>query len=104
MASEAFPANRDIMLAIRPEDVLLSAEDLPGALPATVYTTLPTGAECITYVRLSGSNLEIVVKGDEEDLTCLSDNQTVWLTFKRGNVFDVNSEQLIDSFGFNAER
>ena len=102
MASEAFPANRDIMLAIRPEDVLLSAEDLPDALPATVYTTLPTGAECITYVRLSGSNLEIVVKGDEEDLTCLRDNQTVWLTFKRGNSFDTASEQLVGSFGFDS--
>ncbi|MCK5246595.1 hypothetical protein KAR02_06830, partial [Candidatus Bipolaricaulota bacterium] len=73
-----------------------------GALPASVYTTLPTGAECITYVRLSGSNLEIVVKGDEEDLTCLGDNQTVWLTFKRGNSFDTVSEQLVGSFGFDS--
>lgn len=100
--SSAMPGDQDIILAVRPEDVLLSADELPGALPAIVYTTLPTGAECITYVKLPGSDLEIVVKGAEEDLTCLSDNQTVWLSFKRGNVFNAESELLIHSFGFDS--
>jgi multiple sugar transport system ATP-binding protein len=99
-ASASMPIGQDITIAVRPEDVLLSAEEVAGALPAIVYTTLPTGAECITYVKLPGSDLEIVVKGAEEDLTCLRDNQTVWLSFKRGNVFDAVSGVLVESFGF----
>ena len=100
--SDAFLLDRDLTLAVRPEDVLLSPNETTGAVPARVYTTLPTGAECITYVKLIGSQLEVVVKGAEEDLTCLENNQTVWLTFKRGNSFDSKTGELVGSFGFES--
>ena len=89
-----------LTLAIRPEDVLLSTEAQDEALTASVYTTLPTGADCITYARLENSSQEVVLKGDEESLTCLENNQVVWLTFKRGNAFDPQTGSLITSFGF----
>ena len=90
---------QEVLVNVRPEDVLFHATLQPGTIPATVFASLPTGAECIVYTRLHGENAEVVLRGPEDLVQCLHPNQTLWLSFKRGNIFDPQSGRLLCSFG-----
>ncbi|GAB4305382.1 MAG: ABC transporter ATP-binding protein [Candidatus Bipolaricaulota bacterium] len=95
------PEGAEVVINVRPEDIGFSATPQSGYFPATVYATLPTGAECITYGRLTPGGQEVVLKGPEEEHACLGLNQPFWLGLKRGNVFDAREGTLISSFGFS---
>lgn len=86
--SKALPEGAEVMVNVRPEDMGFSVEPRAGYLPATVYATLPTGAECLIYGRLTPGGEEVVLKGPGEEYACLGPNQPFWLGLKRGNVFD----------------
>ena len=93
--------NQEVVLNVRPEDILFTTTKSEGAFPAEVHTTLPTGAECLTYGRLLAGDQEIVIKGPEEAHICLETNQEIWLRFKRGNIFEAASGKTLLSFGFD---
>lgn len=93
-----------VVLNVRPEDIRFSLEPKPGGLSALVYATLPTGAEYITYARLSPGNGEVVLKGSGESHTCLEPQRPLWVWFKRGNVFEAQTGVLVGSFGFSSEK
>lgn len=94
------PEGQEVLVNVRPEDVLFHAIPQTGAIPAQVFASLPTGAECVVYVRLQGGDIEVVLRGPEEEVQCLHPNQLLWLSFKRGNIFDPQSGHLLGSFGF----
>ncbi len=91
---------QELILNVRPEDVVFHALPHEGAIPARVFAALPTGAECIIYARLQDAASEIVLRGPEEEMQCLRPDQPLWLGFKRGNLFDPQSGHLVCSFGF----
>lgn len=91
----------EVVINVRPEDMGFSIAPQTGYLPATVYATLPTGAECITYGRLTPGGQEVVLRGPGEEHACLGSNQPFWIGLKRGNVFDAQEGTLIASFGFS---
>lgn len=93
--------NQEVVLNVRPEDILFTTAESEGDFPAKVYTTLPTGAECITYSRLIADDQEMVIKGPEEVHLCLETNQGIWLRLKRGNIFEAASGKPLLSFGFD---
>jgi len=93
------PEGKSLVVNVRPEDVEIAPVAGPG-LKAKVYATLPTGGECISYLRLEAGGLEVVAKGPEEEHLCLNPNQPAWLSFKRGNIFDEETGRIIASFGF----
>jgi len=88
LRSGPFSQHAPFALAICSEDILVSTEVRDRALTVSVYTTLPTGADCLTHVRLGSSGQEVMLTGSEEDLPCLENNQAVWLTFERTDAFD----------------
>ncbi|MBC7093745.1 ABC transporter ATP-binding protein [Candidatus Bipolaricaulota bacterium] len=102
--SKPLPEGAEVVVNVRPEDMGFSVEPRAGYLPATVYATLPTGAECITYGRLTPGGEEVVLKGPSEEYACLSPNQPFWLGLKRGNVFDAREGTLVTSFGFSPRK
>ena len=101
---EALPEGQELIVNVRPEDVVFHLDPKEGTIPAQVFATLPTGADCIVYARLQGSEEEIVLKGPEEEVQCLHPNRPFWLSFKRGNLFDPQSGRLMGSFGFAREQ
>jgi multiple sugar transport system ATP-binding protein len=90
----------EVIVNVRPEDVEISASPMEGGIAAGLSAVLPTGSECVTYLRLREGEYEIVSKGPEEMHLYLEPNQRVWIRFKRGNVFDEESGTLLFSFGF----
>lgn len=99
----ALSPGMDVIVNVRPEDVEIHTSPVEGGLPASLYTSLPTGSECVTYLKVEGGALEIVSKGPEETHLCLEPNQRVWLSFKRGNVFDKEVRTRLISFGFEED-
>lgn len=93
----------EVVVNVRPEDVEIHTSQVEGGLPARLYTTLPTGSECVTYLRIKGGEHEIVSKGPEEMHLCLEPNQQVWLLFRRGNLFEKDSGRILFSFGFESD-
>lgn len=98
-SSEPLPEGEKVIVNVRPEDVRAHLKP-EGGLLAQTYASLPTGADCIIYARVQGSGVEIVLKGPEEEMSCLRPNQPFWLTLKRGNLFDPQTGELLGSFGF----
>ena len=92
----------EVIVNVRPEDVEISPSPVEGGMAAELSAVLPTGSECVTYLRLGDGDHEVVSKGPEEMLLCLEPHQRVWLRFKRGNVFDKETGELIFSFGFGS--
>jgi len=97
-------AGAKVIVNIRPEDIGFSVTPEPGFVPALVYATLPTGAECITYGRLTPGDVDVVLKGPGEAHTCLAPKHPFWVEFKRGNVFAADEGTLITSFGFAPDK
>jgi len=102
--AEGLVEGQEVIINVRPEDVVFYIAPQDGTLAAKVFASLPTGAECIVYARLQDSNIEVVLRGPEEEMQCLHLDQLVWLGFKRGNIFEPQSGRLLRSFGFCLER
>jgi multiple sugar transport system ATP-binding protein len=52
------PAERDLVLGVRPEDLAVSREERPGYLATEVYVVEPLGSENILDLRLAGKVLK----------------------------------------------
>jgi multiple sugar transport system ATP-binding protein len=102
--AEGLVEGQEVMVNVRPEDVVFYTTPQDGTLAAKVFASLPTGAECIAYARLQGSDMEVVLRGPEEEMQCLHLDQLFWLGFKRGNIFDPQSGRLLSSFGFSPRK
>ena len=48
---EGVPAGKELVAAIRPEDIRVSAQGEKGGIPGEVYSVLPAGAEVILQVK-----------------------------------------------------
>lgn len=98
--AEGLVEGQEVIVNVRPEDVVFYIAPQDGTLAAKVFASLPTGAECIAYARLQESDIEVVLRGPEEEMQCLHLDQLFWLGFKRGNIFEPQSGRLLSSFGF----
>ena len=99
-ARATLPQGKEVIVNVRPEDVEIKAIPTSEAIPAVLTATLPTGSECVSYLKTKGEALEIVTKGPEEMHRPLRPGQEVWLVLKRGNVFDEETGKRLLSFGF----
>ncbi|MDO4316386.1 MAG: TOBE domain-containing protein, partial [Oscillospiraceae bacterium] len=95
LTTEARPASGefDCVLAVRPEQILISREPVEGALPVTIYASQPAGSETITTLKA----------GDEEFLAKeigqvrYDLDQKVWAVIDQDkiNVYNKETTRLI---------
>jgi multiple sugar transport system ATP-binding protein len=83
----------EVLLGVRPEDVLFVAEGAPGALPAEVYVTEALGNE--TLVRLQVGGQKLVARADASYEPPVG--ARVWVTpsLDRAHLFDAHTEHRI---------
>ena len=74
-------------IGFRPENIIIHREATDGALPAEIFSVMPTGMETTVRVRVGAYLLTAVVFGSE----LYTIGQTVWISFK------VNSALLFKS-------
>ena len=86
-------ASEKVVVAVRPEDIAISAVPVQGAIEFTAYSVLPSGADSTIMARLGGT--EITVR--EMGISKIEMDDKIWLNFdpQTLNLYDRESGNLI---------
>ncbi len=86
-------APKQAVVAVRPEDVIISTEPVPGSVEFTAYSVLPSGADSTIIARRG--DVEITVR--EMGISSIAMDDKVWLTFdpKTLNLYGKESGNLV---------
>jgi ABC-type sugar transport system ATPase subunit len=86
-------ATGDVVVAVRPEDIAISTEAVPGSVEFAAYSVLPSGADSTIVARLGELELTVKVMG----ISKIRMDDRIWLTFEREsmNLYDKKSGNLI---------
>jgi multiple sugar transport system ATP-binding protein len=92
---DTFNAAGSVVVGLRPEDIAISSQPVPGAVEFSAYSVLPSGADTTIIARLGGAELTIKVMG----ISKITMDQKIWLTFdpQTLNLYDKESGNLITS-------
>ena len=95
IAIDTSNASEKVVVAVRPEDIAISAEPVQGAVEFTAYSILPSGADSTIMARLGGT--EITVR--EMGISKIEMDDKIWLKFNPDtlNLYDKESGKLIVS-------
>jgi len=88
-------ATGKVVVGLRPEDIAISTQAVPGAVEFSAYSVLPSGADSTIIARQGEVELTIKVMG----ITKIKMDEKVWLTFdpQTLNLYDKESGNLIAS-------
>ena len=89
-----------VVLAARPEALMLCDRDGPGRIPATVYAPVPVGSSVLVYARIGGSGAgasETVIRAGRG--ARVEANQRVWLQldWSQVNMYEANTGRRLDN-------
>jgi multiple sugar transport system ATP-binding protein len=86
-------ATGKVVVSIRPEDIAISTQPVPGAVEFSAYSVLPSGADSTIIARQGEVELTIKVMG----ITKIKMDEKIWLTFNPDalNLYDKESGNLI---------
>jgi multiple sugar transport system ATP-binding protein len=88
-------ATGNVVVGIRPEDIDISPQPIPGGVEFTAYSVLPSGADSTIIARQGEVELTIKVMG----ISKIKMDEKIWLTFdpETLNLYDKESGKLIAS-------
>jgi ABC-type sugar transport system ATPase subunit len=83
----------NVVVAVRPEDVVISTEPVPGAVEMTAYSVLPSGADSTIIARSGRTEITVRVMG----ISTIAMDDKIWLTFdpQTLNLYDRESGNLV---------
>ena len=86
-------APNKVVVAVRPEDVAISTEPVPGSVEFTAYSVLPSGADSTIIAQLGELEITVRVMG----ISTISIDDRIWLTFdpQMLNLFSQESGELV---------
>jgi multiple sugar transport system ATP-binding protein len=87
-------ATEEVVVAVRPEDVSISSEPIPGSVEFTAYSVLPSGADSTIIAQLGELEITVRVMG----ISTISMDDRIWLVFdpQTLNLYDRESgERLV---------
>jgi multiple sugar transport system ATP-binding protein len=92
---DTFNATGKVVVGIRPEDIAISIQPVPGAVEFSAYSVLPSGADSTIIARLGKTELTIRVMG----ISKIRMDEKIWLKFdpKALNLYDKESGNLIST-------
>jgi len=82
-----------VVVAVRPEDIAISTEPVPGAIEFVAYSVLPSGADSTIMARLRGTEVLVKVSG----ISKIKMDDHIWLCFDPVslNLYDKESGNLL---------
>jgi multiple sugar transport system ATP-binding protein len=88
-------ASGRVVVAVRPEDVAISTQPVPGAVAFSAYSILPSGADSTIIARLDDLDITVKVMG----ISKIRTDEKIWLKFdpETLNLYDKESGDLISS-------
>jgi ABC-type sugar transport system ATPase subunit len=87
------PAFSKVVVAVRPEDIAISTEPVPGTVEFTAYSVLPSGADSTIIARSGGAEITVRVMG----ISNIEMDDKIWLKFNPDmiNLYDKESGNLL---------
>ena len=94
-AIDTFGATGKVVVGIRPEDIAISTQPVPGAVEFSAYSILPSGADSTIVARRDDIELTIRVMG----ISKIKMDEKIWLSFNPDtlNLYDKESGNLVAS-------
>ena len=88
-------ATGPVVVAVRPEDIAISMQPVPGAVEFTAYSVLPAGADTTIIACLQDTEITVKVTG----ISKIKMDDKIWLKFDPAmlNLYDKESGNLIAS-------
>jgi len=82
-----------VVVAVRPEDVGIATEPVPGAVEFVAYSVLPSGADSTIVAQLGEIEITVRVMG----ISTINIDDRIWLTFdpQTLNLYDRESGDLV---------
>jgi ABC-type sugar transport system ATPase subunit len=82
-----------VVIAVRPEDVAISTERVPGSIEFAAYSVLPSGADSTIIARLGELEITVRVMG----ISTINIDDKIWLTFdpRTLNLFSQEDGRLV---------
>lgn len=84
-----------VALVMHPEWLSTSATPTTGSMEMTVYTVLMAG--CETLIFLQSGDIHLATR--EQGQSTLQSNETVWVTLRHYNLYDLETEEIIGTGG-----
>ncbi len=86
-------ASGEVVVAVRPEDVVISTQPDPGAVEFVAYSILPSGADTTIVAKLGELEITVKVMG----ISKIKMDEKIWLKFDAQslNVYDKKSGNLV---------
>ena len=90
---KTFDQTGEVVVGLRPEDIMISTEPVDGAVEFSAYSVLPSGADTTIIARKGDTELTIKEMG----VSKIQMDQPIWLSFKEDaiNLYDKETEELI---------
>ncbi len=91
--TDIWGAPREVVVAVRPEDVAISTQPVPGAVEFTAYSVLPSGADSTIVARRGDIEITVRVMG----ISTINMDDKIWLTFdpQTLNLYDQETGNLL---------
>jgi ABC-type sugar transport system ATPase subunit len=95
LAVDTQRATGNVVVAVRPEDIAISTESVPGAAEFTAYSVLPAGADSTIVAHRKSTEITVKVVG----ISKIRMDDKIWLKFdpQALNLYDKESGNLIGS-------
>ena len=83
----------EVVVGLRPEDIAISTEPVPGAEEFVAYSVLPSGADSTIVAQRGDLELTVKVMG----ISKIKMDERIWLSFEREstNLYDKKSGDLV---------
>ncbi len=93
VALDTHDAQGEVVLAVRPEDIVISSKPAPEAMEFSAYSVLPSGADSTIVARLGDTELTV----REPGISKIKMDEKIWLQFNPQalNLYDKKSGNLI---------
>jgi len=90
---KTFDKTGEVVVGLRPEDIVIYTEPTDGAVEFNAYSVLPSGADTTIIARKGDTELTIKEMG----VSKIQMDQPIWLSFKEDaiNLYDKETEALI---------
>lgn len=93
ISMETYSARGEAVVAVRPEDIVISTEPTPGAVEFMAYSVLPAGADSTVVAQRGEMEITVKVMG----ISKIRMDQKIWLRFDSDalNLYDKESGNLV---------
>ena len=91
---------QEVVLNIRPEDLAIKTEPYASGQKLSVFAVQPYGATSLIHLNVPGSSEPIIARQTGAEAP-VRRGQGVGIQVRKGNIFDAQTERLIDSFGLD---